>query len=186
VTVMDAPPPDRRDGRAELVSRRRLLRLAGGAGVVATDGACSEPATRTSSPATPSPTATAGSEASPAATPPPEPMIPPTPTSSTASAVLLCRDAWGARPARAGGTPHTITRMTIHHSAAVLGDNLNAPARLRQHQRYHRDEQGWIDIAYHVGVDRNAHPLVSCARNLINNCRLGLCRIGAGRRPSWC
>jgi hypothetical protein len=35
VTVMDAPPPDRRDGRAELVSRRRLLRLAGGAGVVA-------------------------------------------------------------------------------------------------------------------------------------------------------
>ena len=84
-------------------------------------------------------------------------MIPPTPTSSTASAVLLCRDAWGARPARAGGTPHTITRMTIHHSAAVLGDNRNAPARFRQHQRYHRDEQGWIDIAYHVGVDRNGN-----------------------------
>jgi hypothetical protein len=68
---MDAPPPDRRAGRPELVSRRRLLRLAGGAGLVATVGACSEPATSRSSPATPSPTATAGPEASPAATPPP-------------------------------------------------------------------------------------------------------------------
>ena len=80
-----------------------------------------------------------------------------TPTSSAASAVLLCRDAWGARPARAGGTPHTITRMTIHHTAAVLGDNRNVTARLRQHQQYHQDEQGWIDIAYHVGVDRNGN-----------------------------
>jgi hypothetical protein len=45
--------------------------------------------------------------------------------------------------------------MTIHHSAVVLGDNRNAPARLRQHQRYHQDQLGWIDIAYHVSVDRN-------------------------------
>ena len=70
---------------------------------------------------------------------------------------MLCRDAWGARPARAGGTPHTITRMTIHHTAVVLGDNRNAPARLRQHQRYHQDAHGWIDIAYHIGVDRNGN-----------------------------
>ena len=47
--------------------------------------------------------------------------------------------------------------MTIHHTAAVLGDNRNVTARLRQHQRYHQDEQGWIDIAYHVGVDRNGN-----------------------------
>jgi len=65
LNAMDAPPPDRRDGRPELVSRRRLLRLAGGAGLVATVGACS------SAPATPNPTATAGPKASPAATPPP-------------------------------------------------------------------------------------------------------------------
>jgi hypothetical protein len=44
--------------------------------------------------------------------------------------------------------------MTIHHTAATLGDNSNAPSRLRQHQRYHQDTQGWIDIAYHVSVDR--------------------------------
>ena len=159
---MDAPPPDRPDGRPELVSRRRLLRLAGSAGLAATVSACSnwtvvesvtEPTTRPS----PRPTATAGPDASPTASPPPEPMTSPTPTSSAASAVMLCRDAWGARPARAGGTPHTITRMTIHHTAAVLGDNRNVTARLRQHQRYHQDERGWIDIAYHVGVDRNGN-----------------------------
>ncbi|WP_232006810.1 N-acetylmuramoyl-L-alanine amidase [Mycobacterium sp. 1245805.9] len=73
------------------------------------------------------------------------------------SAQLLCRDAWGARPARSGGKPHTITRMTLHHEAVVLGENRNAPSHLRQDQRYHQDEKGWIDIAYHVGVDRNGN-----------------------------
>lgn len=72
-------------------------------------------------------------------------------------ASMLCRDSWGARPARPGGTPHTISRMTIHHTAVVLGDNRNAPSRLRQHQHYHQDTHGWIDIAYHVGVDRNGN-----------------------------
>ncbi len=38
---MDAPAPDRPDGRAELVSRRRLFRLAGTAGGAATVSACS-------------------------------------------------------------------------------------------------------------------------------------------------
>lgn len=45
--------------------------------------------------------------------------------------------------------------MTLHHSGVVLGDNSKAPGRLRQHQRYHQDQLGWIDIAYHVSVDRN-------------------------------
>ncbi|CAJ1501151.1 peptidoglycan recognition family protein [[Mycobacterium] burgundiense] len=70
---------------------------------------------------------------------------------------MLCRAAWGAQSAREGGQRHTITEMTLHHTAAVLGDNSNAPARLRQHQQYHQDGQGWIDIAYHVGVDRNGN-----------------------------
>ena len=70
---------------------------------------------------------------------------------------MLCRDAWGARPARAGGKPHTITRMTLHHEAVVLGDNRNAPGRLRQDQRYQQDQKGWVDIAYHVGVDRDGN-----------------------------
>ncbi len=71
--------------------------------------------------------------------------------------IEICRQAWGAAPAREGGRPHTITRMTLHHTAVVLGDNRLAPSRLRQHQRFHQNDRGWIDIAYHVGVDRNGN-----------------------------
>jgi N-acetylmuramoyl-L-alanine amidase len=73
------------------------------------------------------------------------------------SRVALCRDAWGARPARPGGIPQVPDRLTIHHTEVVLGDNSNAPGRLRQHQRYHQDAHGWIDIAYHYSVDRNGN-----------------------------
>ena len=52
---------------------------------------------------------------------------------------------------------HTINRMTIHHSAVALPDNGEIAARLRQHQRYHQDDKGWIDIAYHVAVDRDGN-----------------------------
>lgn len=56
-----------------------------------------------------------------------------------------------------GGTPHALNRMTVHHTAVNLGANSNAPSRLRQHQRYHQDSHGWIDIAYHIGVDRSGN-----------------------------
>ena len=35
----------------------------------------------------------------------------------------------------------------------TLGDNRSAPERIRADQRYHQDSQGWIDIAYHIGID---------------------------------
>jgi hypothetical protein len=128
------PAPGRPDQRPDLVSRRQLLGLAGGVGVTAMVSACSS-TTRMDS-------ASARTTAR---------------LATTTSALLLCRDAWGARPARSGGRPHTITRMTLHHEAVVLGDNRNAPGRLRQDQHYHQDQLGWIDIAYHVGVDRNGN-----------------------------
>jgi hypothetical protein len=157
---MDESPLERSGGGREL-SRRRLLRLAGTAGLaVATVSACSkEPAASPSSSLAPSPTAPASTAPAATASPPPAPMTPTAPAVSLASHVVLCRDAWGATPPRPGGTPHTLNRMTIHHTAVVLGDNSNSPARLRQHQRYHQDSQGWIDIAYHVGVDRNGNIL---------------------------
>jgi acyl-CoA synthetase (AMP-forming)/AMP-acid ligase II len=93
----------------------------------------------------------------PTAAPPAKTTVSATAAPVAASAVLLCRDAWGARPARAGGRTHIITRMTLHHSAVVLSDNRNSISRLRQHQRYHQDQLGWIDIAYHIGVDRDGN-----------------------------
>ena len=47
--------------------------------------------------------------------------------------------------------------MTIHHTEVVLGDNSIITSRLRQHQRYHQIDRGWVDIAYHVGVDRDGN-----------------------------
>jgi len=79
------------------------------------------------------------------------------PASAAASDVILPRSAWGARPPKPGGRPHTITRMTVHHSAVELPDNRGIVARLQQHQRYHQDDKGWIDIAYHYAVDRNGN-----------------------------
>ncbi len=79
------------------------------------------------------------------------------PGPAPSTGVMLPRTSWGARPARQGGRPHTITRMTIHHSAVALPDNRQIAARLRQHQRYHMDDKGWVDIAYHVAVDRRGN-----------------------------
>lgn len=76
---------------------------------------------------------------------------------ASTSGVILSRESWGARPPKPGGHPHTIVRMTIHHSAVALPDNRQIAARLRQHQRYHMDDKGWIDIAYHYAVDRQGN-----------------------------
>ncbi|HOB49100.1 MAG TPA: peptidoglycan recognition family protein [Mycobacterium sp.] len=73
------------------------------------------------------------------------------------SAVMLCRKSWGARPALPGGRAQQVTRMTLHHSEVALPDNREIIARLQQHQRYHQDARGWVDIAYHVAVDRNGN-----------------------------
>jgi hypothetical protein len=105
------------------LTRRRLLRLAGTAGLTAAAVGCGLPA----------------AHATPTAHP------------------LLCRDAWGARPPTGPGTPHTPTRLTLHHTEVPLLANNDAPARLRQHQRYHQDSHGWIDIAYHISVDRDGN-----------------------------
>src|SRR5215212_3850137 len=158
VTVVDASPLHRPSSSSE-ISRRRLLRLAGTAGLtVAAAGACSTEPTagpssaqppRSARPAAPVPSALAG--------PAPAPAAPPLPPVQPASNVMLCRTSWGAAPPIAGGTPHVPSFMTVHHTAVVLGDNANAPARLRQHQQYHQGTHGWIDIAYHLSVDRNGN-----------------------------
>lgn len=153
--AMDAAPPGQPDSGQDL-SRRQLLWL-GGAALAATVSGCAlwdHP----TPPARPSPAASSSSMANP-----PPPPVDPLPTATAAPAVapashqVLCRDAWGAAAARPDGTPHTLNRMTIHHTAVVLGENSNAPSRLRQHQHYHQDTQGWIDIAYHFSVDRNGN-----------------------------
>lgn len=140
------------------VSRRRMLQLATATGLTVAVGGC---ATANPSPGpTDSPGPGPATTTAPTAagtTPNPPPQTATSPALATTSAYKLCRDAWGAQPARPGGRTHTITRMTLHHSGVVLGDNSKAPGRLRQHQHYHQDQLGWIDIAYHVSVDRKGN-----------------------------
>lgn len=103
------------------------------------------------------PTGTPSDAPSPAATRATQAPSPaPSPRPAAVAMPVLCRDAWGAAPIGPGTEPHTIRQLTLHHSAVVLGDNREAPGRLRQHQRHHQS-QGWPDIAYHLGVDRNGH-----------------------------
>lgn len=42
----------------------------------------------------------------------------------------------------------------VHHSAVRLGDGDDPARHLRQYQSTHQGPNGWIDIAYHVAVDR--------------------------------
>jgi hypothetical protein len=66
---------------------------------------------------------------------------------------MVSRAGWEARPPQGEFVPHTIDRMTVHHTAVYLETASQAPARLRQHQRYHQDDKGWPDIAYHYIID---------------------------------
>lgn len=65
----------------------------------------------------------------------------------------MSRAEWGAREPQGEFTEHTIVRMTVHHTAAYLATSADAPAKVRQHQRYHMDDKGWPDIAYHFIID---------------------------------
>lgn len=153
---MNASSPAGSGEPAGLVGRRGLLRLAGAAGLATVVAACS--AGRAPADDSAAPTQTSAAEIAPPITP--SPARQPTVAPSLQKAVIpgqLCRDGWGAQPARPGGVPHTPARMTIHHTATALGDNSNIFERLRQHQRYHQDQLGWIDIAYHLGVDRHGN-----------------------------
>ncbi len=68
----------------------------------------------------------------------------------------LCREAWGATAVGTNVIPHTIDRLTVHHTASFLDDNSKAPSRLRGHQSYHKS-LGWPDLAYHIAVDANGN-----------------------------
>ena len=137
-------PDDGVDNGQNLVSRRQMLAIAGGAGVASLVAACSTARSAPAATQTPSPEISTNTPSTQSSAP----MV---------SGVMLCRAAWGARPALPGGRPQTVTRMTLHHSAVALPDNRGIIARLQQHQRYHQDDKGWVDIAYHAAVDRDGN-----------------------------
>jgi len=66
--------------------------------------------------------------------------------------VIIPKSSWMGKQFRVffhALVPHstTIQRITIHHTATP--QSKNTPASLRGMQRYHQQEKGWADIAYH-------------------------------------
>jgi hypothetical protein len=70
---------------------------------------------------------------------------------------VIERAGWGAAAAGPGMEEHVVKRLTIHHTGVALGDNREAPARLRAHQVFHQTDRGWPDLAYHFAIDRNGN-----------------------------
>lgn len=87
---------------------------------------------------------------------------PPTTTTTAVTAggtnrlEIICKDAWRAAPIQGQFTGHVIERLTVHHTAVVMGSNTKAPGRIRSYQSYHQDS-GWPDVAYHYLIDANGH-----------------------------
>ncbi len=133
-----------------------------------TSGVPASTATTVPAPTTTVPDSTTTTTATPTTTqapttsePPPSTTEPPATTTTVAvaaasSIAALCRDSWGAKPPAGSFATHSIERLTVHHTAAVLSDNSLAPARARQHQNYHLS-LGWPDLAYHFLVDAHGN-----------------------------
>ena len=126
------------------------------------------PTTSTAPTTTTTPPSTTTSTSTPPTTATP---VPPTSTTSTTATTTtttivstgagivqaICKSAWGGREPSGALTNHTIERMTVHHTAALLDSNRSAPGRARAHQSLHMDDRGWVDLAYHFLVDANGH-----------------------------
>lgn len=68
---------------------------------------------------------------------------------------VVSRAQWGARATGACGSTHSPRYITVHHTATPNNDSISSPARMRQMQAYHIDNNGWCDFGYHytVGID---------------------------------
>jgi hypothetical protein len=117
------------------------------------------PAAASIEPPTPSSSAAASPEPQPSDTPEPEPEptpdpepAPDPPSAELREVIAVGRDGLGLPAPRPGGQEHAITGLAVHHTAAPTAAAAKGPARFRSHTRSHRD-QGWIDVAYHWGVD---------------------------------
>ncbi len=78
------------------------------------------------------------------------------PSAQAGSLEVICKEAWGAVPIQGQLTEHQIERLTVHHTAVVMGSNTKAPGRIRSYQDYHQ-QSGWPDIAYHYLIDAHGH-----------------------------
>lgn len=101
---------------------------------------------------------------------------------------IVQRREWGARPPTGPYRFHLPRLLVVHHSYRPSEedyDHLGGEATVREIQRYHMEERGWIDIGYHflIGPDgqvfegRPPHVVGAHVRRR-NTLKLGICLIG--------
>ncbi|MEW5928780.1 MAG: peptidoglycan recognition family protein [Gemmatimonadota bacterium] len=92
----------------------------------------------------------------------PAPAEAPVPAPLPPAPPILARAAWGALPPSAPMRPHTIGRITVHHTAGLQRPERPLEAKLRALQEFSqsaapladgRVKQAWPDIPYHYYVD---------------------------------
>lgn len=66
---------------------------------------------------------------------------------------VICRQAWGAAAPTTSMPSHAVQRLTVHHTASPISRLAEAPGKIRTHQRFHQQNRGWADIAYHFLID---------------------------------
>jgi hypothetical protein len=122
-----------------------------------------EAAATTTSTSTTEPSATTTASSTTTTEPPTTTTTEPqtTTTSSTTTATsggggvlldVVSKGEWGAQAVGTGFASHSISRLTLHHTAGTLTSNANAPGHWAGAQLWHL-QQGWPDVAYHFGVD---------------------------------
>lgn len=143
--------------------RRRVLRLAAlgafslaGGGVLVSRLVDGDPSNDATTPSTNTSTSSSPPPPPPSEPASREPSTSTEPAAAVAAPVMLCREAWGARPVTKTVPTHVVRGVMVHHTAVVLSDNREAPARLRSHQEFHQS-RGFADLAYHVVIDRHGH-----------------------------
>lgn len=92
----------------------------------------------------------------------PVPVEAPAPAPAPPAPPIVPREAWGARPPSGPMRPHSIGRITIHHTAGLQRPERALDAKLRALQDFSqasspladgRTKQPWPDIPYHFYVD---------------------------------
>ncbi len=76
----------------------------------------------------------------------------PVPVAEPVVVPVVPRRVWGADLPQGAFRTHTISAITVHHTAVASRADTDGRARARAHTRGHL-ERGWPDLAYHLLID---------------------------------
>lgn len=78
--------------------------------------------------------------------------VTPEPTPEPIVVPVVPRAVWARGLEQGAFTPHSISTITVHHTAVAWAADTDGQARARAHTRGHLD-RGWPDLAYHALID---------------------------------